>query len=72
MKIFNGSTSEKLANSICNILCVEFDIDIKPGKLKIDKFLDGEILPLFEETVRDEDVSLFNQQCLLIQLWKLY
>jgi ribose-phosphate pyrophosphokinase len=56
MKIFNGSTSEKLANSICNILCVEFDIDIKPGKLKIDKFLDGEILPLFEETVRDEDV----------------
>ena len=56
MKIFSGSTSEKLTDSICNILCVEFDIDIKPGKLKIDKFLDGEILPLFQETVRDEDV----------------
>ena len=32
------------------------DEEIVSGKLKIDKFSDGEILPLFQESVRDEDV----------------
>jgi ribose-phosphate pyrophosphokinase len=65
MKIFSGSSSQELTNQICVILNKEqqrfspmgiVDQEIKPGKLKIDKFSDGEILPLFQESVRDEDV----------------
>ena len=66
MKIFSGSSSQELTNQICQILNKEqqrfssmgivYDGEINPGKLKIDKFSDGEILPLFQESVRDEDV----------------
>ena len=56
MKIFSGTTSNELTNRICEILTAEFGIEVSPGRLKVDKFSDGEILPLFEETVRDEDV----------------
>jgi len=56
MKIFSGTTSNELTNRICKILSTDFGIEVSPGRLKIDKFSDGEILPLFEETVRDEDV----------------
>ena len=62
MKIFNGSSSKELTNQICEIINEQLqDVahltgSISPGKLKIDKFSDGEILPLFQESVRDEDV----------------
>ncbi len=65
MKIFSGTSSQDLTDKICKILNKELksfssfnmiDEEIKPGKLKIDKFSDGEILPLFQESVRDEDV----------------
>ena len=65
MKIFSGSSSQELTNQICVILNKQqqrfssmgiVDQEIVPGKLKIDKFSDGEILPLFLESVRDEDV----------------
>jgi ribose-phosphate pyrophosphokinase len=66
MKIFSGSSSQELTNQICVILNkqqlkhssmgIVYDGEITPGKLKIDKFSDGEILPLFQESVRDEDV----------------
>ena len=65
MKIFSGSSSQSLTEKICKILNKEqqrfssmgiVDEEIIPGKLKIDKFSDGEILPLFQETVRDEDI----------------
>ncbi len=65
MKIFSGSSSQKLTDKICVILNKQqlkyssmgiVDEEITPGKLKIDKFSDGEILPLFQESVRDEDV----------------
>ena len=62
MKIFNGSSSKELTNQICEIIndqlqdVVHLTGSISPGKLKIDKFSDGEILPLFQESVRDEDV----------------
>jgi ribose-phosphate pyrophosphokinase len=65
MKIFSGSSSQKLTEQICKVLNQRvldgegftfYDGEIKPGKLKIDKFSDGEILPLFQETVRDEDI----------------
>lgn len=50
MKIFTGSKNEKLSEEISSI------IGIPLGKIKIDKFSDGEILPLFRESVRGEDV----------------
>lgn len=65
MKIFSGTGNLELTEKICKILNRELkkhssfgmiDDEIKPGKLKIDKFLDGEILPLFNESVRDQDV----------------
>ena len=65
MKIFSGTSSQELTNQICVILNKQqlknssmgiVDEEITPGKLKIDKFSDGEILPLFQESVRDEDV----------------
>ena len=65
MKIFSGTSSTELTNRICKVLNKELkrfssmgqvDEEISPGKLKIDKFSDGEILPLFGESVRDQDV----------------
>jgi ribose-phosphate pyrophosphokinase len=65
MKIFSGTSSQRLTEKICKILNKELksfssfgmiDEEITPGKLKIDKFSDGEILPLFGESIRDQDV----------------
>jgi ribose-phosphate pyrophosphokinase len=55
MKIFSGSSSRELTKRICESPSVQ-SIGCIPGKLKIDKFSDGEILPIFEESIRDEDV----------------
>lgn len=67
MKLFSGTSSKGLSNRICNSLNeitesprrqsseLEFE-KVSLGKLQIDKFSDGEILPLFNESVRDEDV----------------
>ena len=61
MKIFSGTSNPDLADSICPILNKKtLDESFTRGRLKIDKFLDGEILPLFEESVRGEDI-LFVQ-----------
>jgi ribose-phosphate pyrophosphokinase len=58
MKIFSGRNSQQLTKRICDILQNQVGSSkvITLGKLKIDKFSDGEILPLFNESVRDEDV----------------
>lgn len=66
MKIFSGSSSQELTDKICVILNKQqqrssstgnvYESEIVPGRLKIDKFSDGEILPLFQQSVRDEDV----------------
>jgi ribose-phosphate pyrophosphokinase len=65
MKIFSGTSSQELTEKICEILNKEqkrfsslgiVDDEITLGKLKIEKFSDGEILPLFQESVRDHDV----------------
>jgi ribose-phosphate pyrophosphokinase len=67
MKIFSGKNSLELTKRIINILNVNLknessfgmiDEEIKLGRLKIDYFSDGEILPLFEESVRDQDIFL--------------
>lgn len=54
MKIFSGTNIQQLATRICKIINTE--LETKPGRLKIEKFSDGEILPLFLESVRGEDV----------------
>lgn len=65
MKIFSGTKNEELTTQICSVLNQELkksspnntlDTEIVPGRLKIEKFSDGEILPLFQESVRDTDV----------------
>ena len=58
MKIFSGRNNQQLTKRICDILQTQVGNSkvITLGKLKIDKFSDGEILPLFDESVRDEDV----------------
>jgi ribose-phosphate pyrophosphokinase len=70
MKIFSGSSSLELTERICQELTLigsggsmpstnasdQSGFWIGPGRLQIDKFSDGEILPLFKESVRDEDV----------------
>ena len=58
MKIFSGRNNQQLTKRICDILQNQVGSSkvITLGKLKIDKFSDGEILPLFDESVRDEDV----------------
>jgi ribose-phosphate pyrophosphokinase len=59
MKIFSGSNYLTLTNQIISEL-KSLDHDVQLGDLKIDKFSDGEILPLFRESVRDEDVFFVN------------
>ncbi len=65
MKIFSGTNNQELTLKICKVLNQELksfssfgmtDGEISPGRLKIEKFSDGEILPLFQESVRDLDV----------------
>ena len=59
MKIFSGSHYQTLTNQIISEL-QSLDHNVQLGDLKIDKFSDGEILPLFRESVRDEDVFFVN------------
>jgi ribose-phosphate pyrophosphokinase len=57
MKIFSSEKNKELAHRIINILNKNnTDEDFKLGKLKIDYFADGEILPLFSESIRDQNV----------------
>ena len=66
MKIFSGTNSKELTKKICEILNkeqLESDNIIKTGSLKIEKFSDGEILPRFDESVRDQDVYFIQSTC---------
>ena len=65
MKIFSGTSCQDLTQEICKVLNEELiksssfgmsDFEITPGRLKVDKFSDGEMLPLFQDSVRDQDV----------------
>lgn len=66
MKIFSGTACNDLTNQICKVLNEElekhssysmvYDGEVTPGRLKIDKFSDGEILPLFQDSIRDQDI----------------
>jgi len=66
MKLFSGLNEQKLTQDICDIINEGYNLSpiyyepVKVGKLQIDKFSDGEILPLFKESIRDEDVFYVN------------
>jgi ribose-phosphate pyrophosphokinase len=58
MKIFTGSNNNTLSQKISNSLQFLSNGYYTPSfdNLKIEKFSDGEILPLFTESVRNQDV----------------
>jgi len=60
IKIFSGENSKKLSQRVLETLNDKLLSHSKPylemGKLRIEHFSDGEILPLFEESIRDHDV----------------
>ena len=61
MKIYSGRSNPNLSNLIHKEIINHFDISDSSFKsLKIEKFSDGEILPCFRESVRDEDVFFIN------------
>lgn len=61
MKIYSGNSNPNLSLKIHRELLNQFDISESSFRsLKIDKFSDGEILPCFRESVRDEDVFFIN------------
>ena len=51
-KIFSGTSSERLTRLICK----RYGCD--PGKINIQRFSDGEIQPVFTESIRGENVFL--------------
>lgn len=50
MKIYSGSASQKLSNII------KKNLNLENSNLIIEKFSDGEILPRFTESIRDEEL----------------
>lgn len=56
MKIFSGTHYKELTIKIVNQINSLSDFNLNIGDIQIDKFSDGEILPCFKESVRDEDV----------------
>lgn len=57
MKIFSGTNYKNLTQEVITLLN---ESNLTLGNLQIDKFSDGEILPLFRESIRDEDVFFIN------------
>jgi ribose-phosphate pyrophosphokinase len=57
VKLFSGSISHNLAEQIAEHYGAPL------GKLKINKFSDGEMAPEFNESIRGEDVFLINATC---------
>jgi len=54
VKVFSGSSNIELSKKIANIL------DIELGKVEIEKFADGEILPKFIDNVRGNTVFIIQ------------
>jgi len=54
VKIFSGNNSTNLTEKICNAF------GANPGKVDIQKFSDGEMCPVYLETVRGHDVFIIQ------------
>ena len=57
-QIFAVDGRTRLAQAIANQFNTMFDDSLTVGKIKIDKFSDGEMEPAFEESIRGEKVYL--------------
>ncbi len=55
--IFSGNANKKLANKICKCL------DVKPGRMAVSRFSDGEIKVKIQENVRGKDVFIIQPTC---------
>lgn len=61
MKIYTGTSNPELSKKVVDILKYDYNgLEKSLSSLSIEKFSDGEILPRFNESVRDQDV-LFIQ-----------
>lgn len=61
MKIYTGTSNLELSQKVVDILKYDYNgLEKSLSSLSIEKFSDGEILPRFNESVRDQDV-LFIQ-----------
>jgi ribose-phosphate pyrophosphokinase len=56
-KIFSGTGSQHLTEQICK------RYGITPGKINIQRFSDGEIQPIFLESIRGDVVFLVQSTC---------
>ena len=56
-KIFSGTSSQQLAEQICK------SYRVKLGKINIQRFSDGEICPIFTESIRGDFVFLIQSTC---------
>ena len=56
IKVFCGSASKELTEKVC------FNLGTTLGKMKIEKFSDGEFQPVYEENLRGRDIYLI-QSC---------
>jgi len=55
--IFSGNANKKLAIKICKCL------DVKPGRMAVSRFSDGEIKVKIQENVRGKDVFIIQPTC---------
>lgn len=61
MKIYTGTSNPQLAKKIVENLRYEYNgLEKSLSSLSIEKFSDGEILPRFNESVRDQDVMFIQ------------
>jgi ribose-phosphate pyrophosphokinase len=60
MKIFSGKNYKSLTQDIKNSIQNEYGLDVELGNLQIDYFSDGEILPLFRESIRNKHIYFVN------------
>ena len=74
MKIFSSKSDLDLANQIIKFSDVFPNDIVELGNLHIDRFSDGEILPMFKESVRNQDIYIVSSlnssdkiiECLLV------
>ncbi|MEK7432407.1 MAG: ribose-phosphate pyrophosphokinase [Cyanobacteriota bacterium] len=57
LKIFSGTANKELSNDIANYL------DVELGKLKVNKFKDGEFYVQIGESVRGKDIYIVQPTC---------
>ena len=60
MKIFSGKNYKTLTEDIKSSIENEYSTQIDLGNLQIDQFSDGEILPLFRESIRNKHIYFVN------------